>query len=74
MEKDAAGYLSRLSHDRLTNSDTSRTSPAAYPTIPSGATAHSLLQRLQRSATRGASVRFCGSATSDREGDEERLH
>jgi hypothetical protein len=32
MEKDAAGYLSLLSHDRLTNPGTSRTSPAAYPT------------------------------------------
>ena len=33
MEKDAAGYLSLLSQDGLTNSGTSRTSPAAYPTI-----------------------------------------
>ena len=32
MEKDAAGYLSLLSHYRLTNSGTRRTSPAAYPT------------------------------------------
>ena len=33
MEKDATGYLSLLSHDRLTKSGTRRTSPAAYPTI-----------------------------------------
>jgi len=32
MEKDAAGYQSLLSHDRLTNPGTRRTSPAAYPT------------------------------------------
>jgi len=33
MEKDAAGYLSMLSHDTLTNSGAGRTSPAAYPTL-----------------------------------------
>jgi hypothetical protein len=33
MEKDAAGCLSLLSHYRLTNPGTRRTSPAAYPTI-----------------------------------------
>jgi hypothetical protein len=32
MEKEAAGFLSLRSRDRLTNSGTSRTSPAAYPT------------------------------------------
>ena len=37
-----------------------RTSPAAYPTIPSGATSHSLLRRLQRSATRGRPFSFRG--------------
>ena len=33
MEKNAAGYLSLLSQDRLKYFGTSRTSPAAYPTV-----------------------------------------
>jgi len=33
MEKDATGCLSLLSHYKLTNPGTRRTSPAAYPTI-----------------------------------------
>jgi hypothetical protein len=36
------------------------TSPAAYSTIPSGATSHSLLQRLKRSAVGGGSLEFRG--------------
>ena len=61
MEKDAVGCLSLLTHYRPTNSDTSRTSPAAYPTesqSPAVQLSHSLLRRLERSATRGGSYSF----------------